>query len=675
MAKGRITDFNKTSPNFEVNVEKIEETTVQLPDLEAEAIIRNVKEQLEKIIAHGKMLSPDILLVLDEVSDPGRLADLIASNLGLKVSEAQNILETYDHRERLKLVNEILRNELEVLAMQARIRNTAKDEMTKSQKEYFLREQLRAIKSELGEVDSKQEEADGLRDGILSAGMPPTVEEEAVKQLNRLEKMHPDASEASMLRTYLDWLVDLPWQHTTNDNLDLVHAKEILDEDHYDLEKVKERVLEFLAVRQLKSDIKGPILCFGGPPGVGKTSLGKSIARAMGREYFRISLGGVKDEAEIRGHRRTYVGAMPGKIVQALRQVKSKNPVFVLDEIDKLGSDFRGDPSAAMLEVLDPEQNSTFRDNYLNVDYDLSSVLFIATANVIDRIPPALKDRMEIIHLSGYTEQEKVLIAHKHLVDRQIEANGISPDHIEFTDDGLHALVAGFTREAGLRNLEREVGSVCRKIAKEIVKGNKDKVVINSKKVYDLLGPARYMRDDEMGKNKIGITTGLAWTSVGGETLFVECVKMKGKGNTVLTGQMGDVMKESATASMSYIKANAETLGIDDDMFEKYDVHVHIPEGATPKDGPSAGVTMTTSLVSLFTNTPVRSDVAMTGEITLTGRVLPIGGLREKALAALRLGVKDVIIPYPNIKDLEDIPGRFPQKIKFHPCKTPIRSP
>jgi ATP-dependent Lon protease len=670
VGKGRVKKYTKTDPYFEVAVDKIEEKAVQMPELEVEAMIRTVKEQLEKIIAHGKLLSPDILLVLDEVTDPGRLADLIASNLGLKVSDAQNILETFDHKMKLKLVSQILTNELEVLAMQNRIKNTAKEEMSKSQKEYFLREQLRAIKNELGDTDSKSEEVDEIRERILSAEMPTDVEQEVIKQLGRLERMHPDASEASMIRTYLDWMIDLPWNVETEDNLELNHAKKVLDEDHHDLEKIKQRILEFLAVRKLKNSMKGPILCFNGPPGVGKTSLGKSIARAMGRKYFRISLGGVKDEAEIRGHRRTYVGAMPGKIVQALKQVKSKNAVIVLDEIDKLGSDFRGDPSAAMLEVLDPEQNATFRDNYLNVDFDLSNIMFIATSNVLENVPAALRDRMEVIHLSGYTEQDKVIIAKKHVVERQIEANGITDENIEFTDEGLFHLVSHYTREAGLRNLEREIGSVCRKIAKDVVMttGAKKKM-ITPKVVEELLGPARYIRDEDMDQNRVGVTNGLAWTSVGGEVLFIEAIKMKGTGKFVLTGQMGDVMKESATAAMSYAKANAKELGINEKIFEEFDFHVHIPEGATPKDGPSAGITMATSLVSLFTDVPVRGDVAMTGEVTITGRVLPIGGLREKALAALRLGVKDVIIPFANVKDLKDIPEDFRKQLNFIPVK------
>ena len=669
VTKGRITDYTHVNPYFNVRVEKVADTPSTSTTAEIEAMIRTSKEQLEKIIAHGKMLSPDILLVLDEVTDPGRLADLVASNLGLKVSDAQRVLETKDPRERLKFVNELLHNELEVLAMQARIRNTAKDEMSKSQKEYFLREQLRAIKSELGENDSKSEEIDELREKLMSTGMPPEVETEAIKQLGRLERMHPDASEASMLRTYLDWLIELPWTDESEDNLDVSHARAVLDEDHHDLSKIKDRILEFLAVRQLRTTMKGPILCFAGPPGVGKTSLGKSIARAMGRKYFRIALGGVKDEAEIRGHRRTYVGAMPGKIIQALKQVKTRNPVFVLDEVDKLGSDFRGDPSAAMLEVLDPEQNSSFRDNYLNVDFDLSKVLFIATANDLETIPAALKDRMEIIQLTGYTEEDKTIISQKHVVDRQIKENGISKDHVEFTEEGIRFLISHYTREAGLRNLEREIGSICRKVAKDVVSGLDKPHVITPKTIEKLLGPPRFLREEELGENKVGVTTGLAWTPVGGEVLYVEAIKSKGKGNLVMTGRLGEVMKESATAAMSYAKAHSKELGIEDTWFETHDIHVHIPAGATPKDGPSAGVTLATSLISLMTDVSVRADVAMTGELTLTGRVLPIGGLRDKALAALRHGIKDVVIPQQNVKDLVDIPENLRERLNFIPVK------
>lgn len=666
-AKGRIKKYAKSSPNFEVSVEKIAEPETAGAPIEFEAMIRNAREQLEKIIALGRMLSPDILLILDDVTDPGRLADLIASNLGLKVGDAQRVLETSDSKQRLQLVNEILANELEVLQMQARIRTTAKDEMSKSQREYFLREQMRAIKSELGEgQDSKTEELDEVREKVMNSGMPEPVLNEALKQLARLERMHPDASEASMVRTYLDWMVDLPWNKSTTDNLDIARAQSILDEDHHDLEKAKGRILEFLAVRKLKpKDMRGPILCFAGPPGVGKTSLGKSIARAMGREYFRIALGGVKDEAEIRGHRRTYVGAMPGKIIQALKQIKTNNPVIVLDEIDKLGSDFRGDPSAAMLEVLDPEQNQAFRDNYLNVDFDLSNALFIATANVVENIPVALRDRMELIHVAGYTENDKLLITKKHLLERQMEANGVLPEEMEWTDEGVKYLIAHYTREAGVRNLEREVGSVTRKVAKLKVMGNKEKVVITGPKVSELLGAPKFIREDAMKENRVGISTGLAWTQAGGEVLYIETLKMKGKGGLVLTGQMGDVMKESATAAMSYARANAEDFGIPDDWVDNHTVHIHMPAGGIPKDGPSAGITMATALISLMTDTPVRADIAMTGEVTLQGRVLPIGGIKEKALAALSLGIKTVIVPFANKKDVLDIPDHFKKEINF----------
>lgn len=665
-AKAKITSFVKTSGSFEVTVDKINEDVVLPSTSEAEAYIRTAKDSIEKIIALGKALSPDILLVLDDVTNPGRVADLIASNIGIKVVEAQKVLETFDPVERLKLVCQILQTELEILQAQTKISGRSKIDDQKSQRENFLREQMRAIKSELGEnADGKSEEMTELKSKIINSGMPESVLSEATKQLNRLERMHPDASEATMVRTYLDWMVDLPWGRATEDNLDLKNAKTVLDEDHYELQKAKDRVLEFLAVRKLKTNMKGPILCFSGPPGVGKTSLGKSIARAMGREYFRIALGGVKDEAEIRGHRRTYVGAMPGKIIQALKQCKSRNPVIVLDEIDKMASDFRGDPASAMLEVLDPEQNATFRDNYLNVDFDLSKVLFIATANVVENIPAALRDRMEMIYIPGYTENDKLLISNKHLIDRQIEGNGITKENIRFTDEGLKFLIAGYTREAGLRNLEREIGSICRKVAKKVVMGESELTEINAKTVPELLGPPRFIRDDKMLESNVGVVQGLAWTQAGGEVLLIEALKMKGKGSMMLTGQLGDVMKESAQAAWSYAKAHQEELGIAQEMFEKYDVHVHLPAGAIPKDGPSAGITLTTALVSLLTGVPVRNDIAMTGEVTLQGRVLPVGGIREKCLAALNLGITTVIIPLACAKDLEDIPVIFKERMNF----------
>lgn len=667
MAKAKITQFHQSQPFFNVSVEKIEEKydNSEETKLKAEALIRTSKEQLEKVIALGKILSPDILLVLDDINEPGRVADLIASNLGLKVEDAQKILETEDHLKRLHLVNEILVSEVEVLQMQAKIRTTAKDEMSKSQREYFLREQMKAIKSELGEGDSKNDEMDELRQKIMTAGMPDEVEKEVMKQLGRLERMHPDASEASMIRTYLDWMADLPWSNETVDSIDLVKAKKFLESDHHGLEKAKERILEFLAVKKLKDQMKGPILCFCGPPGVGKTSLGKSIAKSMNRKYFRIALGGVKDEAEIRGHRRTYVGAMPGKIVQALKQIGTNNPVIVLDEIDKLGSDFRGDPSAAMLEVLDPEQNAAFRDNYLNVDFDLSKCLFIATANVVENIPPALRDRMELIPISGYTQAEKVEITKKHLIRKQIDNNGISPEQIEFHEDGINFLIAHYTREAGVRSLEREIGSLCRKVAKEIVLGSKEKFDINADTVVRFLGAPKFLKEDKLAEDTVGVATGLAWTQAGGEVLYVEALNMKGKGGFTLTGQMGDVMKESATAAISYARAHFDELGIDPKWFENNHIHIHMPAGGIPKDGPSAGITMTTAIVSIITNNPVRKDVAMTGEVTLTGRVLPIGGIKEKALAALSHDITTVICPLANKKDVEEIAEEIREKINF----------
>jgi ATP-dependent Lon protease len=669
LCKVHVDEYLQTNPFFEAKITQIKEPGLS-NTAEIEAVMRNVRELLERVISLGKTLSPDILMVLEDINDPGRLADLVAANLGLKVAEGQLILETPDSHERLQRVHEILLKELEVLTLQAKIRSQAKDEMTKSQKEYFLREQIRAIKSELGDSDSKSEEIQELKDKVASCKMPPEVEQEALKQLARLERMHPDASEASMLRTYLDWLIETPWSKSTKDNLDIARAKQILDEDHYNLTKIKERILEYLAVRKLKDKMKGPILCFAGPPGVGKTSLGKSIARALGREFVRISLGGVKDEAEIRGHRRTYVGALPGRIIQGLKQAGTNNPVFVLDEIDKLGSDFRGDPSAALLEVLDPEQNNAFRDHYLNVNFDLSNVMFLATANNLDTIPAPLRDRMEIINLPGYTQEEKHRISRKYLIKKQIHENGILDKHIEWTDEGINYLIMSYTREAGLRNLERLIGSVCRKTAKRVAEGNEERVVATAEVVAKLLGPAPYQKEDEQEKDEIGISTGLAWTQFGGEVLYVECTTMKGKGGITLTGQMGDVMKESAHAAYGYIRSKADEFGINDEEFSKNEIHVHIPAGAIPKDGPSAGITMATAIVSRLTGVPIRKSIAMTGEITLTGRVLPIGGLKEKALAAMRHGIDTIIIPWNNQKDLEDIPEEYREKLAFLPVKT-----
>ncbi len=669
LAKGRIAKYVATKPFYSVRIERIIEPSLPESSLETEALMRTVKETLSKIISLGKVISPEVLVIVENMQEPGSLADLIASNIGLKVEEAQQLLELIDPIERLKRINELLNKEYELLNMQARIQTAAKEEMGKSQREYFLREQLRAIQQELGETDARAEEMAELRKAIEAAKMTPAVEKEALKQLNRLEQMHPDAAEAGMLRTFLDWMVELPWSKTTKDALDIKRAKEILDDDHYYLEKIKERILEFLAVRKLKKKMKGPILCFVGPPGVGKTSLGKSIARAMGRKFVRISLGGVRDEAEIRGHRRTYVGALPGRILQGLKQAGSNNPVFMLDEIDKIGADFRGDPSSALLEVLDPEQNHAFSDHYINLPFNLSNVMFIATANQIDPVPGPLQDRMEVINLSGYTEEEKLQIAKRYLVPRQLQENGISEQELVFSDEALKAIISKYTREAGLRNLEREIGTVCRKIARRIAEGEKKKTVISATSVGKYLGPPKFLREEEMEKNEVGVATGLAWTPVGGEVLFVEATVMKGKGGLTLTGSLGDVMKESVQAALSYIRSKSAELHLDEDFFQNLEIHVHVPAGAIPKDGPSAGVTMATALVSALTRVAVKRNVAMTGEITLRGKVLPIGGLKEKMLAAIRAGITTIIIPEQNRKDLEEIPKHILKKVRIVSAK------
>ncbi|QWV98057.1 endopeptidase La [Geomonas nitrogeniifigens] len=665
LTKGRITEYLAEKPFYSVHIDRIIEPAAPENTLESEALIRTVKEELAKIVALGKAVSPEVMVIVENMQEPGALADLVASNIGLKVEEAQGLLEVIDPLERLKKVNDLLNKESELLNMQARIQSAAKEEMGKSQREYYLREQLRAIQQELGETDARSEEMAELRKAIENAKMPQNVEKEALKQLGRLEQMHPDAAEAGMLRTFLDWMVDIPWGKSTKDALEIKRASEILNEDHFFLEKVKERILEFLAVRKLKKKMKGPILCFVGPPGVGKTSLGKSIARAMGRKFVRISLGGVRDEAEIRGHRRTYVGALPGRIIQGLKQAGSNNPVFMLDELDKLGSDFRGDPSSALLEVLDPEQNNSFSDHYINLPFNLSNVMFIATANQMDTIPGPLRDRMEVINLSGYTEEEKLGIAKRYLVPRQVKENGITEEIVVFSEEALRTIIAKYTREAGLRNLEREIGSVCRKVARKFAEGKGEKFVITAGTVAKYLGPPKFLREEEMEKNEVGVVTGLAWTPVGGEVLFVEATVMKGKGGLTLTGQLGDVMKESVQAALSYIRSRTAELNIPEDFSSTIDIHVHVPAGAIPKDGPSAGVTMATALVSALTRIPVRKEVAMTGEITLRGKVLPIGGLKEKILAAARLGVTTVIIPVQNKKDLEDVPKTILKKLKI----------
>lgn len=662
LSKGEVENYLRERPFFEVKIRKAVEPAMQEVSIEVEALMRNVKEKIEQIL-NLKNLPPEIVMVTDNISDPGVLADLVASNLRLKIEESQGILEVFEPVARLKKVNELLSRELELSTVQARIQNQAKEEMSKTQRDYFLREQLKQIQQELGEGDERTEEINDLKKQIEKAKMPSEVKREAEKQLKRLDQMHPESSEASLVRTYLDWLVDLPWSKRTKDNLNIQKAKEVLDEDHYNLEKVKERILEYLAVNKLRRKIKGPILCFVGPPGVGKTSLGKSIARALGRNFARISLGGIRDEAEIRGHRRTYVGALPGRIIQGIKQAGSNNPVFMLDEIDKVGADFRGDPSAALLEVLDPEQNHAFSDHYLNLPFDLSNVLFICTANLLDPVPAALADRMEVIQLSGYTNEEKLEIALKFLIPRQLEDNGISKSHLEFSNDALLRIISQYTKEAGLRNLEREFASICRKVARKIAEGKEEPARVTRANLHLFLGPPKFLPEAEQEKHEIGVATGLAWTSAGGEVLYVEASLSKGRGNLTLTGQLGEVMKESAQAAVSYARSHAKKLGIEEDFYQKLDIHIHVPAGAIPKDGPSAGITMATALISALTKRPVSRDVAMTGEITLRGRVLPIGGLKEKCLAAFRAGIRTIVVPDRNHKDLDEIPKPLRRKL------------
>ena len=664
LSKGEVDTYLRERPFFEVKIRKVIEPTLSEVPIEVEALMRTAKEKIEQIL-NLKNLPPEIVMVTDNISDPGVLADLVASNLRLKIDESQAILEIFDPIERLKKVNELLSRELELSTMQARIQNQAKEEMSKTQRDYFLREQLKQIQQELGEGDERAEEITELRKQIEKAKMPTEVKREADKQLRRLEQMHPESSEASLVRTYLDWLVDLPWSKKTKDNINIKKAKQVLDEDHYDLEKVKERILEYLAVNKLRKKIKGPILCFVGPPGVGKTSLGRSIARSLGRNFVRVSLGGVRDEAEIRGHRRTYVGALPGRIIQGIKQAASNNPVFMLDEIDKVGADFRGDPSAALLEVLDPEQNHAFSDHYLNLPFDLSNVLFICTANLLDPVPPALADRMEVIQLSGYTNEEKLEIARKFLIPRQREDNGISTKYFEISNDAVLRIIAEYTKEAGLRNLEREIASICRKVARKVAEGKNELNRITRANIHSFLGAPKFLPETEQEHNEVGVATGLAWTSTGGEILYVEASLSKGRGNLTLTGQLGDVMKESAQAAVSYARAHAKKLGIEEDFYQKLDIHIHVPAGAIPKDGPSAGITMATALISALTKKPVNRDVAMTGEITLRGRVLPIGGLKDKSLAAFRAGIKTIVVPDRNQKDLDEIPKPLRRKLRW----------
>jgi ATP-dependent Lon protease len=665
ISKARITNYIQTDPFYIGEIEKVIDQKQAEMTLEVEALMRNVKELVDKSLTLGKTFLPDIIVLIENIEDPGRLADLVASNLGLKADQAQALLEQTDPVERLKKISEILNREVELLLVQQKIQSDVKGEIDKTQREYFLREQLKAIQRELGEIDEKTEEIMELRKKIEKARMPEKVAKEAIKQINRLEKMHPDSAEAGTIRTYVDWLVELPWSKSSKDMLDLKKAKKVLDEDHYDLEKVKERILEYLGVRKLKEKMKGPILCFVGPPGVGKTSLGKSIARALGREFFRMSLGGMRDEAEIRGHRRTYVGAMPGRIIQGIKTSGRNNPVFMLDEVDKIGMDFRGDPASALLEVLDPEQNFAFADHYLGVPFDLSNVMFITTANLIDPIPSPLRDRMEIITLSGYTAEEKVGIAKNYHIPKQLKEHGITDKNLKINDSALSQIITHYTREAGVRNLEREIANLCRKVARKIAEGKVGKYVISSKNLSKYLGVPKYLPEEEIEKDEVGVSTGLAWTETGGDIIYIEATIMKGKGSLTLTGQLGDVMKESAHAALSYIRSRAMTLGISNNLFSQKDIHIHVPAGAIPKDGPSAGITMATAIASVFTGRPVHKNIAMTGEVTLRGKVLPIGGLKEKTLAAKRMGIKKVIIPKRNEKDLEDIPKYVKKDMQF----------
>jgi ATP-dependent Lon protease len=665
LARAQIESVEAGGEYLRARLQVIQETAAAERSLEVEALIRNVRASMEKAANLGKNISPEVMAIIANLDDAGRLADLSASNLELKVEDAQSVLNIADTTARLRRVNELLNKEIEVLTVQQEINTQARADIDRSQREFYLRQQLKAIQSELGEGNELAEEIAQLREKIEAAKMPKPAEEEAYRQLKKLERMHPDAAETATLRNWMEIMTDLPWSKASVDNLDLHKAQRILDEDHYGLEKVKERIVEALAVRKLKEKPKGSILCLVGPPGVGKTSLGRSIARALDRKFVRLSLGGVHDEAEIRGHRRTYVGAMPGRMIQAVQQAGTNNPLIMLDEIDKVGADFRGDPSSALLEVLDPEQNNNFRDNYLGVTFDLSNVLFMTTANMLDTIQPALRDRMEVIRLAGYTEEEKREIARRHLLPKQLEENGITPRDLNISKTALAAIILQYTQEAGLRQLEREIGTICRKVARRIAEGHKGTVRVSPKNLHEFLGAPKVMPDEVLKKDQVGIATGLAWTAVGGDVLFIEALRMKGKGNLVLTGQLGEVMRESAQAAYSYAKARAKELEINEEDFNTYDLHIHIPEGAIPKDGPSAGITLATAMVSALSQRPVRKDVAMTGEITLRGNVLPVGGVKEKVLAARRARVSVIILPQQNQRDMDEVPKELFGNIRF----------
>ena len=658
-----IREYIQRQPYLRARVAHLQDTAQPSSDLNA--LQAHMVGQFAKFVSMVPYLPDELQGVVMNIKDPSKVTDLIASNLNVSIEEKQDLLNTLDVRSRLEKLSAILTREIELVELGHKIQSQVQSELSKNQKEFYLRQQMRAIQKELGEGDTRTNEVEDLRNKIDAAQMPEEARKAAENELERLRIIPPESVEHSMVRTYLEWLVNLPWAVSTTDNLDIPHARQVLDEDHYDLEKIKDRILEYLAVRKLKQDSKGPILCFVGPPGVGKTSLGRSIARAMGRKFIRLSLGGVRDEAEIRGHRRTYIGSLPGRILQSLRTAGSNNPLFMLDEVDKLGMDFRGDPASALLEVLDPEQNFSFSDHYLEVPFDLSKVMFITTANYLEPVPPALKDRMEVIELAGYAEEEKLEIAKRHIVLKQIKENGLTIDLIVFTDDALLSIIRNYTHEAGVRNLEREIGRVCRKVARAVTEGQTEKTEITAEKVAELLGPPKYFAEVAERKLEPGVAIGLAWTPNGGDILFIEATRMAGKKGLTLTGHLGEVMKESAQAALSYIRSRADRLGIAADFFENCDLHMHVPAGAIPKDGPSAGITMATALASLLTSRPVRPNLAMTGEITLRGKVMPIGGVKEKVLAARRAGVTTVILPQRNEKDLEDVPPNVRAEMQF----------
>src|SRR4051812_41465913 len=659
----RIAEYTQQEPFILSRVSAVPDPTTA--DVELDALVMNLKDIAKRVIKLMPELPKEAGALVDSVTEPGQLADLITSNLDIQVDEKQDVLETFDLKARMRTVLQFLSRQLEVLKVREKINTQVQEEMGRNQREYVLRQQLKAIKEELGELDESGGDLDEFKEKIQEAKMPADVEKVANKQFERLKVMQPSSAEYTVTRTYLEWLVELPWSISTEDKLNIQEARDILNSDHYDLEKGKKRILEYLAVRKLKADKKGPILCLLGPPGVGKTSLGRSIAKAMGRKFVRISLGGVRDEAEIRGHRRTYVGSLPGRIIQSLKKAGTNNPIFMLDEIDKLGHDFRGDPASALLEVLDPEQNFSFSDHYLEVTFDLSHVMFLATANVIDPVPAALKDRLEILELPGYTRDEKRMIARQFLVPKQLDEHGLNSSHIEITDGAVAEVIDSYTREAGVRNLEREIGSVARGVAVKVAEGQGTNYIVDAKEVPEYLGPQKFMSEVAERTSEPGVATGLAWTPVGGDILFIEATRMPGKGSLVLTGQLGDVMKESAQAALSFVRAKAKWLGIDENFLDKTDIHVHIPAGAIPKDGPSAGVTMFTALASMLTNKPIRSDVAMTGEISLRGAVLPVGGIKEKMLAAHRAGIKRILMPERNRKDMIDVPDQAKNEMEF----------